>query len=202
MESLFWGRTDYQDSQYRQSNAGKDTNHWLEWIWRGSASLGSKADVFAGQLTTGGYGSPISYNNQDEQVQDDPRRHDYNVDEQVDAFITAALKLKNNTRGIHQMWPCGSDFEYQNADPWYRNLDKIIHYVNLNASRGGPIKVSLLLLIALTANSFAHLFFFLLFFLFLGHVQHPDSVRHGEEGGRFRLGSERGGERLRRLSPR
>ena len=38
------------------------------------------------------------------------------------------------------MWPCGSDFQYQNADPWFRNLDKIIHYVNQNASRGGPIK--------------------------------------------------------------
>ena len=112
----------------------------LEWIWRGSESLGAHADVFAGQLTTGGYSAPVSYSNDDEQVQDDPRRHDYNVDQQVDAFITAALSLDNNTRGIHQMWPCGSDFEYQNADPWFRNLDKIMHYVNQNASRGGPVK--------------------------------------------------------------
>ena len=140
MESLFWGRTDYQDSHYRQSTAGKSSNHWLEWIWRGSESLGAHADVFAGQLTTGGYSAPVSYSNDDEQVQDDPRRHDYNVDQQVDAFITAALSLDNNTRGIHQMWPCGSDFEYQNADPWFRNLDKIMHYVNQNASRGGPVK--------------------------------------------------------------
>ena len=27
----------------------------------------------------------------------------------------------------------------QNADHWFHNLDKFIHYVNLNASRGGPV---------------------------------------------------------------
>ena len=38
------------------------------------------------------------------------------------------------------MWACGSDFQYQNADHWFHNLDKIIHYVNINASLGGPVK--------------------------------------------------------------
>ena len=37
------------------------------------------------------------------------------------------------------MWACGSDFQYQNADHWYHNLDKIIHYVNYHASKGGPV---------------------------------------------------------------
>mmetsp|Transcript_59280 Transcript_59280/g.162642 ORF Transcript_59280/g.162642 Transcript_59280/m.162642 type:complete len:809 (-) Transcript_59280:378-2804(-) len=32
------------------------------------------------------------------------------------------------------MWACGTDFQYQDADHWYRNLDKLIHYVNLNGS--------------------------------------------------------------------
>ena len=32
------------------------------------------------------------------------------------------------------MWACGTDFQYQNADRWYSNLDKLIHYVNLNGS--------------------------------------------------------------------
>lgn len=27
----------------------------------------------------------------------------------------------------------------QNADHWYHNIDKLIHYVNINASRGGPV---------------------------------------------------------------
>ena len=57
----------------------------------------------------------------------------------VDEFIAAAIKLQNVTRLNHQMWPCGSDFQYQNADHWFHNLDKIIHYVNYNASKGGPV---------------------------------------------------------------
>eukprot|EP01052_Picozoa_sp_SAG31_P068375 SAG31_NODE_27185_length_430_cov_0.764350_1_plen_142_part_11 len=57
----------------------------------------------------------------------------------VESFISSALNLANKTKLEHQMWPCGSDFQYQNADHWYHNLDKIIHYVNYNASKGGPV---------------------------------------------------------------
>ena len=32
------------------------------------------------------------------------------------------------------MWACGSDFEFQNADHWYRNLDKLVHYLNKNGT--------------------------------------------------------------------
>lgn len=113
MDSMFWGRTDYQDKNYRMSWQGKESGHWLEWVWRGSQSLGAAADVFAGQLTTGGYSGPIRFNDAGVQCQDDPRRHDYNIDEQVDNFIQQALKLQNNTRGNHQMWPLGGDFQYQ-----------------------------------------------------------------------------------------
>eukprot|EP01047_Picozoa_sp_COSAG01_P055597 COSAG01_NODE_6207_length_3795_cov_57.087392_5_plen_232_part_00 len=55
-DSLYWGRTDYQDVALRTSTAGKRANHWLEWVWRGSPSLGAQADIFAGELTTGQYG--------------------------------------------------------------------------------------------------------------------------------------------------
>jgi alpha-mannosidase len=60
--SLYWGRTDYQDVALRTSNAGKDNNQWLEWVWRGSESLGPAADIFAGELTTGQYAAPIDFN--------------------------------------------------------------------------------------------------------------------------------------------
>ena len=59
----------------------------------------------------------------------------------IDAFIKSALSLAGENIGRlgHQIWPCGSDFNYQNADHWFHNLDKIIHYVNYNASKGGPV---------------------------------------------------------------
>lgn len=33
------------------------------------------------------------------------------------------------------MLTMGSDFNYQNANTWYKNMDKLIHYVNLMVSK-------------------------------------------------------------------
>jgi alpha-mannosidase len=114
-ESLYWGRTDYQDMAWRTSWQGQAANQWPEWIWQGSASMGKSAELFAGQLTTHGYGAPIRWDTEGGAIQDNPSRHDYNLDSMMDEFISAALTLQNTTRGNHQMWPCGSDFQYQNA---------------------------------------------------------------------------------------
>lgn len=79
---------------------------WLEWVWRGSPSMGTRADIFSGELTTGQYGMPVgmpSFDSNGPQVQDDPRRHDYNLDEWVGKFITAATNLQKDTRTNHQM---------------------------------------------------------------------------------------------------
>jgi hypothetical protein len=29
------------------------------------------------------------------------------------------------------MWPMGDDFAYENANSWYNQMDKLIHYVNM-----------------------------------------------------------------------
>ena len=113
MESLFWGRTDYQDLDYRKSYAGHMKNQWTEWVWQGSESLGKTAEVLAGELGGGGYGAPIGWDNDGGAIQDNPSRHDYNLDSIVDNFIKSALSQANFTKGKHQMWPCGSDFQYQ-----------------------------------------------------------------------------------------
>ena len=125
--------------QLRTSPAGQANNQWPEWVWQGSQSLGKSAELFAGELTTGGYGAPIGWDQDGGAVQDNPSRHDYNLDEVMDSFIASAVGLQNKTKLNHQMWPCGSDFQYQNADHWFHNLDKLIHYVNVNASNGGPV---------------------------------------------------------------
>jgi alpha-mannosidase len=135
MESLFWGRMDYQDRNMR-FNKEKGLNGF-EWIWQGSKSLGSSAQVLAGDLYGtggGGYSTWFNLDGSDQQVQDDPARHDYNVDQWVDKIVQDALSQANHTVSEHQMWACGTDFQYQNADHWYNNLDKLIHYGNLNGS--------------------------------------------------------------------
>lgn len=135
MESLFWGRMDYQDRNMRYNK--KQGTNGFEWIWQGSKSLGKSAEVFAGDLYGsggGGYSTWINFDGSGAQVQDDPARHDYNVDQWVDQFVQDALQQKNHTIGMHQMWACGTDFQYQDADHWFSNLDKLIHYVNQNGT--------------------------------------------------------------------
>ncbi|XP_071733946.1 probable alpha-mannosidase At5g13980 isoform X2 [Rutidosis leptorrhynchoides] len=55
---------------------------------------------------------------------------DYNVQERVNDFVAAAVSQANITRTNHVMWTMGTDFKYQYAESWYRNMDKFIHYVN------------------------------------------------------------------------
>ena len=134
-EGFFWGRMDWQD---RTMRFNKQQGHdGFEWIWQGSQSLGSSAQIFAGNLFGtggGGYSTWLSFDGNGDQINDDPYRHDYNVDQWVDKFVQNALTQANHTLSDHQMWACGTDFQYQNADHWYRNLDKLIHYVNLNGT--------------------------------------------------------------------
>ena len=109
----------------------------FEWIWQGSESLGSSAQVFAGDLYgtgQGGYSTWMNFDGTDQQINDDPRRHDYNVDAWVDKFVQDALEQSKHTLTDHQLWACGTDFQYQNADHWFRNLDKLMHYANLNGT--------------------------------------------------------------------
>lgn len=54
----------------------------------------------------------------------------------IDLVVKTAQRYANYTRGDlsasakNVMFLMGSDFQYENADSWYKNLDKIIHYVN------------------------------------------------------------------------
>ena len=99
MESLFWGRMDYEDRDMRfgldqtSSTPEKPTTGGFEWIWEGSKSLGASAQVFAGNLYgtgQGGYSTWMNFDGSDDQINDDPRRHDYNVDRWVDKFVQDA----------------------------------------------------------------------------------------------------------------
>lgn len=42
----------------------------------------------------------------------------------------AVLFQANITRTNHIMWTMGTDFKYQYAHTWFRQMDKFIHYVN------------------------------------------------------------------------
>ncbi|XP_042461803.1 alpha-mannosidase At3g26720-like isoform X1 [Zingiber officinale] len=130
-DALYFSRIDYQDRQKRT-----DTKS-LEVVWRGSKTLGSSVDIFTGifpkdyEPPPGGFYFEV--NDESPVIQDDPLLFDYNVQERVDDFVAAALSQANITRTNHIMFTMGTDFKYQYASSWFRQMDKFIHYVNKDA---------------------------------------------------------------------
>ncbi|CDP17307.1 unnamed protein product [Coffea canephora] len=131
-DSFFFGRIDYQDRAKRKAEKA------LEVVWQGSKSLGSSAQIFAGAFPEN-YEPPSGFyfevNDDSDIVQDDMNLFDYNVQDRVNDFVAAAFSqashiLANITRTNHVMWTMGTDFKYQYARTWFRNMDKLIHYVN------------------------------------------------------------------------
>ena len=41
----------------------------------------------------------------------------------------------------HIIMTMGSDFQYENANLWYKNLDKLIRYVNARQANGSRLNV-------------------------------------------------------------
>uniref|UniRef100_H2Z3Z4 Alpha-mannosidase n=2 Tax=Ciona savignyi TaxID=51511 RepID=H2Z3Z4_CIOSA len=127
-DGLFFGRLDYQDKETREMKLK------MEEIWRGSQSLHHpEADLFTG-LNENGYNPPAGFcfdaYCKDDPIMDDPTLEDNNVKQKVDDFISAAHKQAKHFRTNHIMMTMGSDFQYSNAKAWFKNLDKLMKYVN------------------------------------------------------------------------
>ncbi|KAH7421965.1 hypothetical protein KP509_13G083700 [Ceratopteris richardii] len=126
-DAVFFARADYQDVLQRR----KDRT--MEAIWRGSKSFGPSAQIFAGVLANH-YEPPDGFNfdidSTNPPVQDDPELFDYNLEERVDLFVQRALEQAKEFRTNHLMWTMGDDFAYEYANTWFKQLDKLVHYVN------------------------------------------------------------------------
>uniref|UniRef100_A0A7N0USJ5 Alpha-mannosidase n=1 Tax=Kalanchoe fedtschenkoi TaxID=63787 RepID=A0A7N0USJ5_KALFE len=126
-DSVHFARIDYQDRAKRKVDKS------LEVIWQASITFGSSAQIFANAFPVH-YSPPESFHfevlDDDVPVQDNHHLFDYNVDQRVADFINAAMTQANVTRGNHIMWTMGDDFQYQYAETWFRQMDKLIHYVN------------------------------------------------------------------------
>lgn len=126
-DAVFFARADYQDVIQRRKN------RTMEVIWRGSKSLGRTAQIFAGVLANH-YEPPdgfaFDFDSTNPPVQDDPELFDYNVKERVDLFVQRAQEQALEFRTNHVMWTMGDDFDYEYAHTWFKQMDKLIHYVN------------------------------------------------------------------------
>ncbi|XP_034706706.1 probable alpha-mannosidase At5g13980 isoform X6 [Vitis riparia] len=127
-DALYFGRIDYQDRDKRKGEKS------LEVVWRASRNFDASAQIFAGAFPENYEPPPGGFyfevNDDSPIVQDDINLFDYNVQDRVNDFVAAAVSQANITRTNHIMWTMGTDFKYQYAHTWFRQMDKLIHYVN------------------------------------------------------------------------
>ncbi|CAM4610488.1 unnamed protein product [Lepidochelys kempii] len=137
-DGFFFGRLDYQDK------ANREQLQEMEQIWRASASLQPPgADLFTGVLPNG-YNPPLSLC-WDQFCSDSPIVDDVsdenNVDSLVAYFLGTAAAQAKHYRTKHIVMTMGSDFQYENANLWYKNMDKLIKHVNAQQLNGSQVHV-------------------------------------------------------------
>jgi lysosomal alpha-mannosidase len=137
-DGLFLGRIDYQDSDQRSETRTR------EMLWQASTNLGEKGRIFTGILPYG-YNPPPGFcfdqYCDDDPIMDDPNLDEYNVDKKVKDFIEYTLDQAKHYATNNLVMTMGSDFQYSNANRWYKNLDKLIKYVNAEQANGSNINI-------------------------------------------------------------
>ncbi|CAF3324143.1 unnamed protein product [Rotaria socialis] len=137
-DGLFFGRADYED------RATRNRTKTMEMVWKASANLNNKGWLFTGVLPNG-YGAPSSfcfdYRCSDTPIMDDPHFQDYNVDERVRTFIQTAHDEAVGYTTNHIIMTFGGDFQYGNANEGFKNLDKLMKYVNAQQTNGSNVNV-------------------------------------------------------------
>ncbi|BFF95150.1 lysosomal alpha-mannosidase [Drosophila madeirensis] len=132
----FFSRMDHKDKARRMEDLS------LEMIWDASESL-SDAKLFTGLLyssywETSGFCFDVL-------CRDDPiidgDSYDNNVQTRVDDFIAYAAKVAAKFRTTHIMIPLGGDFQYEDAHINYKNMDKLIKYVNARQANGSHYNI-------------------------------------------------------------
>ncbi|CAH2272901.1 lysosomal alpha-mannosidase [Pelobates cultripes] len=138
-DGLFFGRLDYQDKENREKNKQ------MEMVWRGSDDLNPPvADLFTGVLPNG-YNPPSGFCwdqfCSDSPIMDNPLMEDYNVDAVVTNFLSVVDQQSQHYRTNHLIMTMGSDFQYENANLWFKNMDKLITLVNAQQTNGSKVNV-------------------------------------------------------------
>jgi len=137
-DGLFFGRLDHAD----KSRRWKDKE--MEMVWQPSESLGKDSWLFTGVLPNG-YNPPPGFcfddTCGDTPMQDDKNLKGYNVEEKVASFIAEVEDQMTGYRTNHVILTMGSDFQYQNAITWYKNLDKLIKYTQGRTVNGRNLNV-------------------------------------------------------------
>ncbi|XP_022230107.2 lysosomal alpha-mannosidase-like [Drosophila obscura] len=136
-DGQFFSRMDHNDKDKRLESLS------MEMIWDASESLSSDVNLFTGMLynfysDTPGFCFDVL-------CTDDPiidgKSYDNNVESRVDDFISYAATVSKHYLTNHIMIPMGGDFQYEDAKVNYKNMDKLIKYLNARQANGSKYNI-------------------------------------------------------------
>lgn len=131
-DGLFFGRLDYADKEKRM----KDKT--MEMIWKGDPDdKSTSSDLFTGALFHA-YSPPPGFCFDSlckDVLMDDPRIEDYNMDKKVAEFVNYTYFQSNSYATDNVIMTMGEDFNYQNANMWFKNMDKLKNFLNNNKDK-------------------------------------------------------------------
>ncbi|XP_002066512.2 lysosomal alpha-mannosidase [Drosophila willistoni] len=127
----FFARMDETDKAQRLEKLN------MEMIWQASESL-SNHEIFTGLLYRH-YSSPTGFCFDVHCVDYpiiDTDSYENNVKDRTDEFIRYLDQVAPHFRSNHIMVPFGGDFQFEDAEYTFRNLDRLIKYINERQSDG------------------------------------------------------------------
>lgn len=131
--SWFFARIDQQDKDLRLQQSA------LEMIWHPTQASDIDNDIMS-ILNYYHYEAPPGYCFDafclgDSPIMDDPLLEGYNINTMADNFVYYFRNMSQHFRTPILMHTMGSDFQYSNAHMYFKNMDKLINYVNNNAQK-------------------------------------------------------------------
>ncbi|EDV31827.1 uncharacterized protein Dana_GF14353 [Drosophila ananassae] len=130
-DGQFFSRMDHNDKDTRLENLS------MEMVWEASESL-SGVELFSGLLynfysDTPGFCFDVLC---DDEPIIDGKGPSNNVESRVDEFLDYAEEVSSHFITNHIMIPMGGDFQYEDARMNYKNMDKLIRYINERQTNG------------------------------------------------------------------
>ena len=115
----------------------------LEMVWRPFQYDGEKTSYIFTHVNYYMYRAPPDFCFdsvcRDDPIMDDPTLEGYNADAKAKEFVDYFKAQGNHYRTTNLMHTMGEDFNYANAKLWYKNIDKLIKYINSREEFGVKI---------------------------------------------------------------
>ncbi|VDP14162.1 unnamed protein product [Echinostoma caproni] len=139
LDAVFFQRMDYREKNFRRESKS------LEVLWETSVEPDPQSRGLFTSMFYDSYCHPATFcfddKCNDEPMIDDPDMPEYNIPKRVREFLAHVNTVRRAFATNHIMVLMGCDFTYENAHVNFKNIDKLIRYVNQVQKNGSDVNL-------------------------------------------------------------